>query len=165
MAAVAIGDVDTAQNVVVFTPGLNSTVDGALARHDNDMRLVRQECLMSAPRSTTATVTWIGYQAPQSTADSLTDPHKSVVTDAAAHTGGHQLAQFVSGLDAARETDAHITALGHSYGSTTTAAAALELSATGPPHRRPRPVRVAGHPDQRRRRLRPGRRGDVRDGG
>lgn len=131
MAAVAIGDVDTAQNVVVFTPGLNSTVDGALARHDNDMRLVRQECLMSAPRSTTATVTWIGYQAPQSTADSLTDPHKSVVTDAAAHTGGHQLAQFVSGLDAARETDAHITALGHSYGSTTTAAAALELSRDG----------------------------------
>ena len=75
-------------------------------------------------------------------------PAPSVVTDAAAHTGGHQLAQFVRGLDAARETDAHITALGHSYGSTTTAAAALELAREGPPHRRPRPVRVAGDPDQ-----------------
>ncbi|MGQ0777148.1 MAG: alpha/beta hydrolase [Pseudonocardiales bacterium] len=42
-AAVAVGNVDTADHVAVFTPGLGSTVDGSLERYyDNMDRLRRQ---------------------------------------------------------------------------------------------------------------------------
>ncbi|EFL11057.1 predicted protein [Streptomyces sp. AA4] len=36
-AAVAVGNVDTATNVAVFTPGFTTTVDGSLGRYDNNM--------------------------------------------------------------------------------------------------------------------------------
>jgi hypothetical protein len=43
-----------------------------------------------------------------------------VLIDDAAEQGGAQLAGFIEGVLAARSTDPHLTALGHSYGSTTT---------------------------------------------
>lgn len=42
MAAIAVGDVDTADHVSVFTPGLNSTVDGSLEGYDENTSLLRQ---------------------------------------------------------------------------------------------------------------------------
>ena len=68
-AAIAYGDIDTADHVSVFTPGLNSTVDGSIASYDEQNRRLNDEATDQLDRNgqggTVATVTWIGYQAPQ----------------------------------------------------------------------------------------------------
>lgn len=124
-AAVAVGDVDTAQNVAVFTPGFTTTVDGSLAGYDNamhNMKVMSDQMTRLHGGGSTAAVTWIGYQAPQWDGG-LVDPSQSVASPEAAKAGGESLAKFYSGLGAAHEasdTSLHLTALGHSYGSSTT---------------------------------------------
>ena len=134
-AAVAVGDVDTADHVAVFTPGLNSTVQDRLARYVGDMDDLRERALFelhAAGRSeTVATIAWLGYDAPQLHRDSLDHlltPHRSVADDVCARMGGHHLAKFLSGIPASRTVDPHLTALGHSYGSTATGYALQETS-------------------------------------
>jgi hypothetical protein len=68
-AAVAVGDVDTADHVAVFTPGMDSDVAGDIGRYSDDMRLMRDVAgdeLTRAGRGdeTVAAVTWIGYEPP-----------------------------------------------------------------------------------------------------
>ncbi len=123
-AAVAVGNVDTAGNVAVFTPGFTTTVDGDLANYDNDMKnLQGMSTKLSGAHNgpSTATVTWIGYQAPQW--PGVLDPSQSVGSPQTAEAGGNSLAQFYDGIGAVHDlnqTPLHLTALGHSYGSTTT---------------------------------------------
>lgn len=68
-AAIAVGNVDTAKNVAVFTPGLTSTVDGGLSdkgdKYDEHMDKLRAKADEFGGPGSTATVTWIGYQVPQ----------------------------------------------------------------------------------------------------
>jgi ankyrin repeat protein len=52
--------------------------------------------------------------------DDLLDPDHTFATDGAAERGGADLSRFLDGINASRATDPHLTALGHSYGSTTT---------------------------------------------
>jgi len=68
-----------------------------------------------------ATVTWIGYQAPQMDLGLL--GRNSVVSAHAARNGAEKLVPFLQGVNASRSRDAHLTLLGHSYGSTTAALA------------------------------------------
>lgn len=123
-AAIASGNVETADNVAVFVPGLGTTVAGALAGSDKEMTQLRLRSESESRRAhpdqvaTTATVAWIGYQAPQKGLD-LLNPFKSVLADGLAKDGAAQLVPFLRGIDAARDHDAHLTLLGHSYGSTT----------------------------------------------
>ncbi|MQA61375.1 MAG: alpha/beta hydrolase [Actinophytocola sp.] len=122
-AAIANGNVDTADHVAVFTPGLTSNVPDSMGSYDNDMDYLNQRSVDELDKygdgGSVATVTWIGYQAPQLSAGSLLSS-ESVVFDDAAKAGGAKLTSFLQGIDTARDTDAHLTALGHSYGSTTT---------------------------------------------
>ena len=124
-AAIAVGNIDNAQNVAVFTPGFTSTVDGDLGNYDENMRqLVTTSDRLNALHGggPTAAVTWIGYQAPQWDGG-LVDPTQSVASPLAARAGGDSLAGFYNGIGASHAiTNAplHLTALGHSYGSTTT---------------------------------------------
>ncbi len=122
-AAVAIGNVDTADHVAVFTPGLTSTVQDSLEGYDSDLNEIRLRAADEAERygqgGTVATVTWLGYDAPQLDSSALL-PSRSVANDDLAQTGAEDLNGFYNGLDAARDTDPHLTALGHSYGSLTT---------------------------------------------
>ncbi|MPZ66585.1 MAG: hypothetical protein GEU83_14095 [Pseudonocardiaceae bacterium] len=114
-AAVAVGDVDTAEHVAVFTPGLGSTVDGGLERYDEQMRQLQYQSerrLRQYGGEEVATVTWIGYQAPQQYGDSGLAGQ--------AEAGADDLAEFNRGINASRADDPHLTAIGHSYGSTTT---------------------------------------------
>lgn len=121
-AAVGIGDVDGADNVSVFTPGFTTTVDGSLEGYDRNMaNLVQKENSINQSAGddrTNAAVTWIGYQAPQT--DEVLDSQQSVAGDAAAKRGGENLAGFLNGVGAAHHGPMHMTALGHSYGSTAT---------------------------------------------
>jgi pimeloyl-ACP methyl ester carboxylesterase len=75
----------------------------------------------AGPLGTVAAVTWIGYDAPAW--GELADPARSVALDRQAHTGGRALNHFFAGITANRVDDPHVTALGHSYGSLTTAIA------------------------------------------
>lgn len=122
-AAISNGNVDTADHVAVFVPGLTSNVPDSMAGYDSNMAHLKKRAEDELSRygdgGTVATVTWIGYQAPQLTAGSLFSDN-SVVMDDAAKAGAEKLTPFLQGIDTARDTDAHLTALGHSYGSTTT---------------------------------------------
>jgi hypothetical protein len=121
-AAIANGNLDTADNVAVFTPGLTSNVPDSLGGYDAQMAdlqaRTQEEIVRNGKPGSVATVTWIGYQAPQ-LGETVFDPN-SVVSRHAADRGADNLAPFLQGIDAARDSDPHLTALGHSYGSTTT---------------------------------------------
>jgi hypothetical protein len=127
-AAVAKGDVDTADHVAVFTPGMGTTVQGSLEGYVADadrLRTLAEDRLReTGSRGTVATVAWLGYEAPGGSAgDVLSFGDRSVVRDNAAQNGAPALTSFLQGVDAARpgtSADPHLTALGHSYGSLTT---------------------------------------------
>ena len=120
-AAIANGNVDTAQHVAVFTPGMNSTVDGNMNGYVADMQGVRDSAqdmlLKHGTPGQVATVTWIGYE-PSSFNDS--GSLAGLVTGENADIGGDKLAKFDQGINASRPTDPHFTALGHSQGSIVT---------------------------------------------
>ncbi|WP_040589762.1 alpha/beta hydrolase [Sciscionella marina] len=122
-AAIGIGDVDGAKNVNVFTPGFTTTVDGSIKGYDSAMAdLLQKENYLNRVHGggSNAAVTWIGYQAPQ--ADEVASSQSVALPQAAQH-GGNKLAGFLSGVGVAHEANnapLHLTALGHSYGSTTT---------------------------------------------
>jgi Alpha/beta hydrolase len=122
-AAIARGNVETAANVAVFVPGMTTTVNDGMKGYDVDMEQMQQRAELEGRRvyptgdSTTATVTWIGYQTPQLGLDLVGE--NSVVGEHAAMVGAAHLVPFLQGIGAARDHDAHLTLLAHSYGSTT----------------------------------------------
>ncbi|WP_243794061.1 alpha/beta hydrolase [Saccharopolyspora gloriosae] len=121
-AAVGIGDVDTAEHVTVFTPGMNSTVEGSIGDYDKSMDSLRREAKQQSydygDGGDVATVTWLGYEAPQGS--EMLDPSTSVAGSAAAQRGATDLSGFYRGINESRTDDPHLVAMGHSYGSTTT---------------------------------------------
>lgn len=124
-AAIVVGNVDTAEHVAVFTPGFTSTVNGSLQGYDSAMYQLDKRAQDLASRygdgRQVATVTWIGYEAPQ--LGELTDPSHSVVFDNVAKEGAANLDGFLNGIGASHDVanrPLHLTALGHSYGSLTT---------------------------------------------
>lgn len=118
--AIAIGDPDTADNVSVSVPGIN-TDGGSIPKYAKDARHLYESARLSDPHSTSATIAWIGYNNPSD----LDLGH--TVTESAAIDGGERLSQYVSGLQAARQSSPSVmTVIGHSYGSTTSAHAASD---------------------------------------
>ncbi|MFF0146171.1 alpha/beta hydrolase family protein [Amycolatopsis sulphurea] len=130
-AAIANGDVDTAQHVAVFTPGMNSTVDGNMHGYVEDMQGVRNSAqdmlLKNNTPASVATVTWLGYEP-----SSFDDPGSlfGLASGDNSSFGGDKLAKFDQGINAARPADPHMTALGHSQGSLVTGIS-LSHSGTG----------------------------------
>ncbi|MEW2506001.1 alpha/beta hydrolase [Amycolatopsis sp. NPDC047767] len=124
-AAVSVGNIDTAKHVAVFTPGFTSTVNGSLGNYDADMQNLQQHTQNIADRygdgGGAATVTWIGYEAPQN--DDILNGGKSVISGDLAQVGARKLDGFLDGIGASHDAQnqpLHLTALGHSYGSLTT---------------------------------------------
>lgn len=113
-AAVAVGNVDTAVHIGVYTPGMGSTVHGCIARYDDEMDRLRSKAIdLGTPPQDIATVTWLGYDAPLGVVD--------VAQRDAAIAGSRLLQRFTDGMISPREDRFHLVAIGHSYGSTTTA--------------------------------------------
>ncbi|GLY27983.1 alpha/beta hydrolase [Kineosporia sp. NBRC 101731] len=130
-AVVAVGDVDTADKVAVFTPGFTTTV-AKLGNYVNKMTdlKVRAEDMGSLNNGvgkspTVATVTWLDYQAPQW---STVASNNSVLSARTAVAAGSDLADFYQGINASRSDDPHLVGLGHSYGSAVTGAALTKES-------------------------------------
>ena len=116
--AVAVGDLDTATDVAVMTPGI-STDMGDVPRYAGLMGNLYEATRYNGDGSSVATMFWLGYDAPTGPTDTAT------LTEGRAEDGGERLADAFDGLRASRADDpAHLTAIGHSYGSTATSYAA-----------------------------------------
>lgn len=116
-AAIAIGDPDTADNTTVLVPGAHCSVrDGYLSQPDG-LNVYREVCHADPGRSNSVIV-WMGYRTPDSLIDS------QVVQPDSARVGGQSLAADVNALALTHRGAAHVTVIGHSYGSTTVADAA-----------------------------------------
>lgn len=130
MAAIAIGDPDNADHVSVTVPGVSTTVP-SLSGMATEAEAVQREAdkqlaLQGRSGERVATIAWLGYEPPP-------DIGPAAASTGRAEDGAPKLAEFFKGLDAAsNKTDPHITALGHSYGSYTTALALQELGPENP---------------------------------
>ncbi|MGA5193627.1 alpha/beta hydrolase [Streptomyces exfoliatus] len=111
-AIIANGNPDTADHTAVYVPGTKTN----LKDFDEDISRMTdmwRETQKWAPGESVSTITWFGYEAPQ-----------SVLTDATqkdyAYNGSPQLLQFMDGLETAQggPDNSHTTIIGHSYGST-----------------------------------------------
>lgn len=116
-AAVTVGDVDKADNIAVHVGGLTTSVDNNVVGYTAEMANVA-----GTAGGNTASVMWFGYDPPQAGAGSNGLFTVSETERAAA--GGADLSHFLEGLHDSRQGsgeggDPRITALGHSYGSTT----------------------------------------------
>lgn len=118
--AVAVGDLDTAADVSIQVPGITTEVTDVTGYVDDATRLY-EAARYEGDGSSVATMFWLGYDTPDGAIDIDT------VTTDRAEQGGQRLADAVDGLRASRADDpAHLTAIGHSYGSTTTSYAAAD---------------------------------------
>lgn len=123
LAAVAQGNVDTADHIGVVVPGLYSNVANNLTDYDSRAKIMGDNVRKYTHSDNVAMISYLGYEAPQDIAQ---------VTDIGyARKGADKLAGFLNGLDASRERgagDAHITVAGHSYGSTTSGMALTKVN-------------------------------------
>lgn len=138
IAAVAYGDPDTADHTAVYVPGIMQ--DGTYIDENGSQALnlyeetVNSLLLEDPPREgAVSTIAWIGYDSPNFNPESMPwgIPESGgdvahTVTEANAAAGGVALSQFVDGLNSTHESgdQPHLTVIGHSYGSTTSAYAA-----------------------------------------
>jgi Hydrolase N-terminal helical domain/Alpha/beta hydrolase len=118
VAAIAMGNPDTAANTAVLVSGAGANVrDGTLA--DTDGVHLYEESNRADWAKQTAVVMWVGYDAPNTLFDpGLYEPNM-------ARSGGRLLAADVNALAVTHQgAPTHMTVAGHSYGSTVVADAA-----------------------------------------
>ncbi|MEU3251892.1 alpha/beta hydrolase [Streptomyces sp. NPDC006997] len=117
-AIVATGNPDTAQNQAVYVPGTTANLSKVGGDIDRMTELWRQT-QQSTPGASVSTITWLGYDAPQSIVKDAPFEHY-------AYDGAPAYRQFMDGLETSHSgpDDAHRTAIGHSYGTTLIGAAA-----------------------------------------
>ena len=115
LAAVSIGDLDTATNVTYAVPGMDATTASMTGWARSSQNL--QEVLPSG----SAVVAWIGYKTPPSP---LPSGDFGVFDVNAAVAGGNRLAASLGGFAAVRgESMPKVSIVAHSYGTTTAAVA------------------------------------------
>jgi hypothetical protein len=119
-AAVSVGDPGTADRVAYLVPGLDAAVSTSLTGLVADAARI-SNALHGGRSGDSAVVAWLGYDTP-----TLLD----VAGSGRAWAGAARLSHELAGLRALRGTDQpQLTVVGHSYGSTTAAAALLAAAA------------------------------------
>jgi Alpha/beta hydrolase len=118
-AIVALGDPDTARHTAVFVPGINTDlgdIGGDMNRVNN---LQDAADLLTPAANDVSVIYWLGYDTP-GTLDAL--------SYGASKDGAKAFTPFVDGLRSTHQPSVdgyHVTAVGHSYGSTVIAESAL----------------------------------------
>ncbi len=118
--AISFGDPDTADHVSVNVPGLTTETSST----DGNLQKTRalHDAAVAEDNGSVASVYWLDYDAPSG------NPVKpwetldvgGVALTGKADAGGERFGDFIGGLRASDEGPrAHLTAIGHSYGSTT----------------------------------------------
>ncbi|SFP18072.1 Alpha/beta hydrolase [Geodermatophilus dictyosporus] len=116
-AAVAYGDLDTADDVALLVPGITNDVGTDLDDLGANAQAVSAAALDAAPAASVATVAWFGYRPPAGLGT------VRAVTRGRAAEGGAALAGDLAGLAAARAADVvrpsdpRVAVLAHSYGT------------------------------------------------
>lgn len=115
--AVSIGNPDTADNTSIYVPGTGTDAGSFFDSSDKFGREMSRayslytEAGAMAPDKSVASIVWLDYDNPQDAVEASRDER--------AVDGGERLDRFVNGLNAAHQgPDTHVTAIGHSYGST-----------------------------------------------
>lgn len=135
LAAVAVGNPDTAANVSVTVPGVGSTTRGTLpdmVSEARELRLEEQTQLLKAGKpASVAAIAWMGYTPPPNPLDtgSAWDLWRTM-TDDQAKVGAADLSGYLQEVRVNNPTG-HLTLLGHSYGSLTASLALQDLNAIG----------------------------------
>lgn len=114
---VSIGDLDKARAIAVNTPGITTTMR-SLETNLNNAENLHLRARQENPDLATASLVWIGYNAPSGSPLHL---GRQTVTARFAEAGGNRLAHDVAGLAGSRTDNPEIHLFGHSYGSSTTA--------------------------------------------
>jgi hypothetical protein len=127
-AVVAVGDVDRAEHVVTFVGGLSTMVGTDQRRYDDTFVRLRSEARSVAAGQDVAIVTWMGYDAPQ-VHEIVSSIDRNVLNAKLARDNAGALADFATGIEAARDRPAHQTVWAHSYGATLAGFASLRTSA------------------------------------
>ncbi|MER5638966.1 alpha/beta hydrolase [Kitasatospora sp. NPDC002227] len=127
-AVLSWGDPDTARHVSAYVPGLGTTLAAIGGRDADRAYHLWQAAQRTDPGSPTASLVWLGYDPPPGL-DRLAKRDlrpAEVLSDVRAEHGAPAYARFLAGLRAGHQgpQPAHVTALGHSYGSTTVGLAA-----------------------------------------
>ena len=125
-AAVAQGDIDNAKHIATHVPGVGTTVEGGLDTYMRKTGNLRRAAAQEGqiPIQDVATVAWLGYDAPGG------DDYVGMARPILAEEGSKRLAGFLTGIHESRRYgagDAHMTLVGHSYGSTTSGMAATKV--------------------------------------
>lgn len=119
LAAVSIGDLDSANSVTWAVPGMDTTT-ADMSSWARAAQNIYDEQGRDVDEPSQAVIAWIGYETPDVT---------TVLGMQKAEVGGRKLAASIDGLGAIRGDDMPTTnVVAHSYGTTT---AAVALSATG----------------------------------
>lgn len=123
-AIIARGNPDTAANVATYVPGVQSGFvqmdDRQIGDRWDSGPLDEANALYDAAGGAgtdTSTIMWLGYDTPDSVAHGADDSY--------ALAANESLDRFQQGLRAVND-DAHLTVVGHSYGSLTTGVAARD---------------------------------------
>lgn len=116
LAAIAIGDVDAAENVTWAVPGMNSSTAKMTDWVDAAQNVYDRQGTVDKAGGDRAVIGWMGYKTPPIP----TKGDMGVFLSEYARAGGDNLADALRGLDAVRGEDGHRTnVLAHSYGTTT----------------------------------------------
>nr|MBA3524655.1 hypothetical protein [Geodermatophilaceae bacterium] len=117
LAAISIGDLDTAADVAVLVPGLGTTVTSSMTEQVERASLIWAGADSVTADGEVAVLAWIGYDAPN-LAQATMPVH--------AMWGGPALASTLSGLAVRPGSPPATTVVAHSYGTLTTRYAAAE---------------------------------------
>jgi hypothetical protein len=135
LAAVAVGNPDTAAKVSVSVPGVGSTTKDSLPSMVTEASNLRDTTQRQMDRlgipGTVATVAWMGYDTPPN-ALNTGSPRDAWATmnDDLAQTGATDLSNYLKSVNA-NNPNADISLLGHSYGSLTSSLALQQLHDQG----------------------------------
>jgi pimeloyl-ACP methyl ester carboxylesterase len=140
LAAIAVGNPDTATKVSVTIPGIGSTTATTLPdmvseagklQQEAQRQLLNEKRPPGAPLPTVSTIAWMGYDPPPNPLNTLS-PADAMATmgDGQARAGAQSLSSYLQQV-ATNNPNADVTLLGHSYGSLTASLALQDLNAHG----------------------------------
>ncbi|WP_051967272.1 alpha/beta hydrolase [Kitasatospora mediocidica] len=130
----SFGDPDTATDVSTYVPGVGTDLAGVGGKDGDRALNIWRAAQQADPSRSTASLVWLGYDPPPGL-DRLSpqDPAPAEVlsTDRAVR-GARSYQRFTAGLRATHQGPAaHLTAVGHSYGSLTVGLAGQGPGGTG----------------------------------
>lgn len=135
LAAVAVGNPDTAANVSVTVPGVGSTTRATLPGMVGEAYALQREEIRqlkaAGQPASVATIAWMGYTPPPNPLDTASPQDLwHTMVDGQAQAGAADLSRYLQHVRS-QDPTGHLTVLGHSYGSLTASLALQDLNADG----------------------------------